>query len=113
MELQFEFKMVMTDGEVFTLKEALIPHILAAIATNDYLVGKIQSEYHQKRDLYTSINGKLTCSFDNYFDLFPSVERLTMKKTLQMYLYAENQQQGDDFLTFYINEGFKRIVDYS
>ena len=49
MELQFEFKMVMTDGEVFTLKEVLIPHILAAIATNDYLlVGKIQSEYHQR-----------------------------------------------------------------
>lgn len=113
MDLHFDFKMATKDGEEFILKDVLIPHILAAIATNDYLVDKIQSDYYQKKNIYSSIEGKLTYPFNKYFELFPSVERLLMKRTLQMYLYAESRQQGEDFLSVYINEGFKRIVDYS
>ena len=113
MNLHFDFRFGLKDGEIYTLKEILIPHILAAIGTNEYLRDKIQSDYHQKRNLYSSVNEEFSYSHHNYFELFPSVERLMIKKALQMYLYAESQQKGDDFLTVYLNEGFKRIVDFS
>lgn len=101
------------DGREFPLKEVLIPHVIAAIATNPYLKGKLECDYNKNKKVYSSVIEEQDYPFIEYFKLYPAIENLLMEKLISMYLFFEREGQGEEFIDDYLNKGFKRIIDYA